>query len=314
MSDSAHTFYWKNVLKLSPQLSLTGYSRAAENTGFYYPQLEMAFDAGVQMNAIPAYICLTHLHNDHVCAISKMLIENPKTPTIFIPNNDKFEELLVTMLKLMFLSSKFVHPDSDKGKNPNYKYPYHIVKLNVGQSYQFKETTNGAYMIEGLPSVHGVCSISYGIYEMRKKCKAEYQNLPCTAYADLKKNNIEFRESYKHPLICFMSDTNISCFTEPYADLIFNYPFVIIECTFFLQDDLKQSVKKKHIHWIQLEPYIRDRPKVKFLLTHFSKRYTWLDVKNFFDNVNSINPLNNIIVWIHSGPIDYSVINKSYLK
>jgi hypothetical protein len=206
MSDSAHTIYWKNSIKLTPVFSLSGYSRAAENTGFYCKELDMAFDAGIQINEVPAFICLTHLHNDHMCALNKMLINNPKNPIIFIPNNNKFEELLVTTLRFIYLSSKFIHPESAKGSDPKTKYPYRIVRLDIGQSYKFKETNSGSFFVEGLPSDHGVVSISFGIYEMRKRCKPAFQNLDKNTYAKLKAGEIEFTEFYKYPIICYMSD------------------------------------------------------------------------------------------------------------
>lgn len=302
MSDSAHNVYWKNSIKVTPVISLSGYSRAAENTGFYCKELEMAFDAGVQMSERPAYICLTHLHNDHTAALNKMLIDNPKNPIIFIPNNNKFEELLTSMLRFIYLSSKFIHPESAKGKDPQTKYSYQIIKLDVGQSYQFKETTGGTYYVEGLPSDHGVASISFGIYEMRRKCKPEYRDLPRDAYTKLKADGVVFTEMYKCPLICFMSDTNYLPLKGPNAGLIFQYPTIVIECTFLDKEDLSQAKKKNHIHWDHLKPFIVDHPDTKFILTHFSKKYTWPEVKAFFDKEQ---PIKNITVWLHTGPVTY---------
>lgn len=309
MSDSAHTTYWKNSIKLMPAYSLSGYSRAAENTGFYCKELEMAFDAGVQTNDLPAFICLTHLHNDHMCALNKMLINNTKNPIIFIPNNDKFEELLITTLRFIYLSSKFIHPESVKGKDPKTKYPYRIVRLDVGQSYKFKEMNGNPYYVEGLPSDHGVVSISFGIYQMRKRCKQEYQFLNKSVYTKLKIDGIEFTEQYKFPILCYMSDTNYLPFIGDQSTMIFNYPIIIIECSFLEKCDLPQAKKKNHMHWDQLEKITTVHPETKFVLTHFSKKYTWAEVKIFFDEQNKIRPLDNIIVWLHTGPIDYFKVN-----
>jgi len=309
MSDSAHIVYWKNSIKITPVFSLSGYSRAAENTGFYCKELEMAFDAGIQMNDTPAYICLTHLHNDHMAALNKMLIDNPKNPIIFIPNNNKFEELLVTTLKYLYLSSKFIHPESAKGKNPATKYPYQIVKLDVGQSYKFKEMGTGACYVEGLPSEHGVTSISFGIYETRKRLKPEYQNLAKCDYAKLKADGIEFTEFYKFPILCYMSDTNYLPLAGPKANMIFQYPTIVIECTFLEKDDLRHAKKKNHIHWQNLKSFIMAYPKTKFILTHFSKKYTWSEIKKFFDKINIETPLENIVLWLHTGPVTYTKIN-----
>lgn len=298
MADSAHLVYWKNSLQITPVYSLSGYSRAAENTGFYCKELDMAFDAGVQMSDRPAFICLTHLHNDHVCALNKMLIDNPKNPIIFIPNNNKFEELLNQMLRSIYLASKFIHPNSDKGKDPKTRYSYRIVKLAVGQSYLFKETKAVSYYVEGLYSDHGVASISFGIYEMRWRCKPEYQNLERKQYLQLKKNGIDFMETYKYPILCYMSDTSIQPFSKPdILATIIQYPTIVIECTFLEKEDLPQARKKKHIHWEQLEPHVTTHPENRFVLIHFSKKYIWPQVKNFFENVRKEKSLNNIILW-----------------
>ena len=305
MSDSAHIHYWKNSTKITPVYSICGYSRAKEATGFYCPELEMAFDAGITMNEMPAYICLTHLHNDHVAALNKMLIDNKKNPIIFIPNNDKFETLLTQMLRYIYLSSKFIHPESDKGKDPTTKYPYQIVKLNVGQSYKFKETNSGSFYVEGLPSDHGVSSISFGVYEMRRRCKEEYRNLDKTEYAKLKKGGIEFTEYYKYPILCFMSDTNIKPLIGPLADCIFAYPYIIIECTFLEDEDLPHAKKKNHIHWSQLAKVMDGKPN-KFMLTHFSKKYTWLEIKKFFDKYFEKNTVPaDMMIWLHNSPCSF---------
>ncbi len=314
MSDSAHVFYWKNSTKITPVYSLSGYSRAAENTGFYCKELEMAFDAGIQTNEVPSFICLTHLHNDHMCALNKMLIANPKNPIIFIPDNDKFEELLVTTLKYIYLASKFMHPDSPQGKDPNRKYPYRIVRLNVGQSYMFKQTNGGSYFIEGLPATHGVGAISFGLYEMRRRCKPQYQNLHKSEYAKLKADKIDFTEMYKYYIMCYMSDTSISALTNLNSQLIFQYPIIVIECTFLEPEDLSQAKKKSHIHWNHIHPHISARPDIKFILIHFSKKYSWSDVRKFFDKQNKKTPIDNVMIWLHTGIVDYKHINETVIE
>lgn len=311
MSDSAHNVYWKNSVQITPSVSLSGYSRAAENTGFYCKELEMAFDAGVQTNSVPSYICLTHLHNDHMCALNKMLINNPKNPIIFIPNVNKFEVLLTNTLKLIYLASKYIHPESDKAKEARTKYPYQIVRLNIGESYEFKKVEGGSYYVEGLPSDHGVASISFGIYQMRKRCKPEYKSLDRSDYAKLKATGTDFTELYKHPILCYMSDTNYQPFLGPNANLIMQYPTIVIECTFLEKCDLKHAKKKSHMHWDQLSSITASNPSTKFILTHFSKKYSWPEIKKFFDAVHKKTPITNIIIWLHTGPVDYSKENQN---
>lgn len=306
MSDSPYIDYWKNQVKLSTGISISGYSRAAENTGFYCPELGIAFDGGLPMNDKPSVICLTHLHNDHMCELHKMLIDNSKCPIIIIPNNDKFEKLLCTTLKYIYMASKFIHPDSPKGRDPKTTYSYKIFKLDVGSSYKFKETTQGDYYIEGIPSNHGVVSMSFGVYQNRKRCKLEYQNLSSDEYKKLKLDGIEFTEFYKFPIVCYMSDTSCKSLTSPLSNLIYSYSIVMIECTFLEDCDLPNAKKKSHIHWSQLVPVIKQNPSIKFILTHFSKKYTWIEIKSFFDLYQKTNEyIPNILLWLHTGPVDY---------
>lgn len=308
MADSVHNIYWKNSWNLSSQYTMSGYSRAAENTGFYCKELDAAFDAGVQTNEKPAYIFLTHLHNDHMCALNKMLISNVKNPIIFIPNNDKFELLLIQTLKMIYLSSKFIHPESNKGLDPKSTYSYRIVKLNVGESYEFKKSTSIGYYVEGLPSNHGVESISFGIYESRRRCKPEYQNLDPKIYIKLKSDGVDFLETYKYPILCYMSDTSHHPFIIPIqSQMIFSYPIIFIECTFLESEDLPLAKKKNHMHWLQIQPHIIANPEIKFVLTHFSKRYTWIFIKKFFNDINKLTPISNIIIWLQTGIIDYGM-------
>lgn len=305
MADSPYVAYWKQSYQISSQYHLKGYSRAAENTGFYCPELEMAFDAGIQMNDVPAFICLTHLHNDHMCSLNKMLINNPKNPIIFIPNSDKFCELLESTLRFIYISSKYIHPNSAKGLDPLTKYSYRLVKLGVGESYMFKKTANSEYYVEGLPSDHGVESISFGIYEQRKRCKAEFKNLEPIQYINMRRGGIDFMETYRNHILCYMSDTMYTAFEKPLSNLIFQYPVIVVECTFLEPDDLPLAKKKRHMHWQQIEKLMADHPECKFILTHFSKRYLWCEIKCFFDSVHKAKPLHNLVVWLHTGLIIY---------
>lgn len=309
MSDSPHEVYWKNSIQLTPVYSLKGYSRAAQNTGFYCPELDLALDAGLEMNEKPAVICLTHLHTDHFCNLNKMLLGTSKNPIIIIPDNDKFEYMLTETLRMLYLSSKCIHPLSDLGKDPKRKYPYRLVRLQVGNSFQIKDFNKkkgeGIY-VEGLPSDHGVISISFGFYELRTRCKPEYQGLQNSEYKELKKKGIEFTELYKSNIFCYMSDTNYTPFVGPQAELILQYPKIITECTFILPEDIPHANKKKHIHWEQIRTIVKENYGNQFILIHFSRKYEWNEVETFFrDYFKKNGTIQNVVLWIHTGIVDY---------
>jgi hypothetical protein len=107
------------------------------------------------------------------------------------------------------------------------------------------------------------------------------------------------------------SDTNYLPLINTNAEIIFQYPIIVIECTFLEKEDLHHAKKKNHMHWEYLFPIVQSHPLIKFILIHFSKRYKWPEIKNFFDRINSLTPLNNVILWLHPSLVDYSKINLS---
>jgi ribonuclease BN (tRNA processing enzyme) len=69
----------------------------------------------------------------------------------------------------------------------------------------------------------------------------------------------------------------------------------MVECTFFL-DECEENFEY-HIHWKQLNPIIKNNSDVHFILIHFSMRYTWDEIGNFFEKQK--NELPNITVWMN---------------
>ena len=72
------------------------------------------------------------------------------------------------------------------------------------------------------------------------------------------------------PIVLFVSDTSRNALTHlPFSE----YRLVIIECTFFHKDDYINAQKKKHIHWNDLEEFVKRNPDTHFILGHFSCLY-----------------------------------------
>jgi ribonuclease Z len=75
-----------------------------------------------------------------------------------------------------------------------------------------------------------------------------------------------------HPQFCFLTDTSIKGIVSN-IDTIKEYPIIIVECTFYDKDDVDHALKKKHIHWVQLESFIRIYCDSLWVLVHSSTRY-----------------------------------------
>lgn len=55
---------WKKYA-LGPNWTMVGYSRAADRTFFYIPELKLGLDAGGCRGRQPDYTFITHTHIDH---------------------------------------------------------------------------------------------------------------------------------------------------------------------------------------------------------------------------------------------------------
>ena len=65
---------------------------------------------------------------------------------------------------------------------------------------------------------------------------------------------------------------------------VFRFDNIVIECTFFDESDLRLAVERKHMHWLQLKPIIRNNPNINFYLIHISAKYT--DKNKLLEEVN----------------------------
>jgi len=106
-------------------------------------------------------------------------------------------------------------------------------------------------------------------------------------------------EKFK-PLFVYVGDTHYTIF-EKYQEL-FDYPIIIVECTFYCNETLDRANRDGHIHWSQLEPIVTSHPNTTFVLIHFSLRYSEEDIYQFFDSltVRENNPISlaNVVLFV----------------
>ena len=140
---------------------------------------------------------------------------------------------------------------------------------------------------------HKVESIGFGISEYQNKLKNQSADLSSKEIGKLKKQNVEITENVKVPILLFISDTSSRILrTLPFNE----YQLVIIECTFIEEEHYQESVNRKHIHWLDLKPYIELNPNTKFILGHFSCRYKDEYLIETEQKLKENTP--NIIFWI----------------
>lgn len=265
------------------QLTIKGHSRGSEQSCFYIPELKLHLDAGICGYYNPDYIFVTHCHSDHSFQLPMILTglnrvgKNP--PFIFAPQESKhlFQNFLQTTYELR------------KGTT-NVRGHFRITGLIPGQEVDLNKE---GYFVRVYDMHHNVPTRGYGICQRRKKLNTLFSGLHWKELTELKKSGVDINVYEEHKMIAYVLDTNIKCF-ETNPDLL-KYKFVMVECTFF-QYECEENFEY-HIHWKQLYPIIKNNPDVHFILIHFSMRYTWDEIGDFFEKQK--NELPNITAWMN---------------
>lgn len=285
---------WKYSVDLSPSLTLEGHSRSAEKTCFFCPQLSTYFDAGIQSLKPPQLILLTHGHLDHSGDIAKMNLEFGKKVTVMVPKE------ILNEVKNSIDSHYKMNNRYDKQTTLDNKY--NIVPVEPYVRYLTK--INGRdYLVETYKCYHGVPCVGYGLYENRNKLKDEFKELTGKEIGKLRKEGTVVNELVSVPLIAYIGDTTIKFFQDEKNMTVFQFPFIVIECTFFLDDNVDKAIPNGHIHWKHLCPIIQENPDNTFILIHFSTRHRDNEIHDFFESEKNRlrtdeSNVDNIIVWL----------------
>ena len=245
-------------------------------------------DAGVPNKFMPEHIFITHGHLDHIYQLPLCFVNqaNRRFKTemktqVYVP--DEITEYVQTFISSAYVMSKF---------NPNHdvctKYDLHGVKDGT---FLYLKIKGKNFKIEIINCIHSVPCVGYGFSEVRSKLKDEYTGLSNKEILELKNNGIEITGEKEYPYFCYLGDTSIKVFENfDYK----KYGTIFLECNFLTDDHLEMSERKKHICLSQLEPYIINNPQITFVLYHFSQRYKFHEVREFFKN----KPYKNIHLWI----------------
>lgn len=261
---------WKNNTNLGDtKWSVSGTSIAGIRTAFLLPELKIQLDAGYQSFTKVSDIFITHSHADHIASLPLIILENISNKivtNVYCPKESK------TFIEKMLVS--FIMCNYNNNQIPK-KY-FKIIPLDNKYSIELK-LNNQNIKIKLFESCHTVPTLSYGFIDVKKKLKNEYKDLKGEEIVNLKKKGIIVTENVDYKKLVFCGDTSIDIF----KDLsIFEFENIIIECTFFDDEDLKIAVDRKHMHWSLLKEVIIKYPKINFYLIHISAKY---------HNLNKIN-------------------------
>ena len=146
---------------------------------------------------------------------------------------------------------------------------------------------------------HRVPSVGYCVSEVKRKLKDEYLSLPGSEIAKLKAENIDLFRIQKKKQFIFMGDTTFKVF-ELHPE-VFEYPVIFIECTFLSEGEERTALKRTHVHWNHLKPFVKQNPQCLFMLIHFTLALSEFDIEQFFDKETKQENIKNLGLWLDIG-------------
>ncbi len=280
----------------SPQLTLMGWSVAALRTNFYIKELGLMLDAGLSGPTFTInHMLITHCHSDHVANLPYHLYsyKPPDKIKIYVPKG--IESHIKDYIESAYLLSSHTFPEELNIKREElYVYNFfELISVEPGNDLRIK-IKNDNYGLEIFKCYHPVPCVGYGVYTIRKKLKEEYTKLSGKEIGELRKKGVEINYDYIKKLFVYLGDTGKEIFEKEEWEKIVEYPAIIIECSFILEDEKEQAIKTQHIHWDDLAPIVDKYNKNTFILIHFSQRYDNSEIRKFFEEKKR----SNVIPWI----------------
>jgi len=282
---------------------LTGYSKSALRTGFKMGPFHL--DAGHSIFG-RWHICLiSHGHADHIFSFASFFLVNcDHIPTVLAPNTNLVKAIADSTLRSNYDTDKFHVKANFIDAIPG---DVHDVLLN-----QDKYRVAVIKMDHTVPTV-GYC-VSKQTMKLDPKLVALKNSLESRDFATLIKklkapthNDPDIADlptldkvTVEHwvPQFCFLTDTSINGIVNN-IDTIKEYPIILVECTFYDKSDIEHSYQKKHIHWVQIEPFIRLYPDSLWVLIHSSTRYKARgDIMEAIKTNENYTIHKNCIIWI----------------
>ncbi|MEC9091197.1 MAG: MBL fold metallo-hydrolase [Planctomycetota bacterium] len=239
--------------------TVEGYSRAAVQSCWRIPELRVGFDLGAQpwhFMGTPKWF-VSHMHLDHCAAlpvyVARRRMMKMEPPVIYLPEKaiDPVQQILRQFSKL------------DRGQ-----LPCELVGIKPGDEIELSREL----VVTVARTFHTVPSMSFLVWERRKKLKAEYQDLEGSQLRDLKMQGTDVTHEIRTPVIGYLGDSSPKGLDE--TPELYQAKILITEMTFLAPMHRKELIHKNgHMH---LDDYVdrADRFENEVIIAgHFSTRY-----------------------------------------
>src|SRR5262245_48509593 len=175
-------------------LTVEGWSRAAVQTYWRIPELNIGFDLGAQpwdFMGTPTWF-VSHTHLDHVAAlpvyVARRRMMKMEPPTIYVPAEslDDVKKLMVIMHRL------------DRGRQLA-----EVKGVAAGDEIEL-----GRNQVVGVfNTTHTIPSRGFIVYERRNKLKDEFVGLPGEKIKELRLSGVPITREVRIPLVAYTGDT-----------------------------------------------------------------------------------------------------------
>lgn len=247
------------------ELTIEGYSRAAVQTYWRFPELHFGFDLGAQpwsfMGTETWFV--THGHLDHIVAlpvyVARRRMMKMSPPVIYMPAEtiEPMQEILRQFMRL------------DKGR-----MPCDMRAIAAGDEVELSREL----IVSAVATKHTVPSLGFIAWDRRRKLKPEYQDLSGDQIRDLRLAGTEVSAEQRRPIVAYLGDSAPAGLDMNPA--MYEAKILICELTFVAPDHRKDKIHKfGHMH---LDDLVERRDKFKnelVIAAHLSTRYHSKTVK-----------------------------------
>eukprot|EP00529_Nitzschia_sp_RCC80_P010297 CAMPEP_0113524778 /NCGR_PEP_ID=MMETSP0014_2-20120614/46392_1 /TAXON_ID=2857 /ORGANISM="Nitzschia sp." /LENGTH=761 /DNA_ID=CAMNT_0000422901 /DNA_START=164 /DNA_END=2445 /DNA_ORIENTATION=+ /assembly_acc=CAM_ASM_000159 len=244
------------------KLSIVGIGRSADASSYFLPELGIVLDAGLNVKSLrPRTVLLSHGHRDHISALPVHAASKAK---IFCPRpiESLVERFLLAEAQLNYGDVSQTDEETIAALGA-----YDINGVTDGDqvllprdAYQGSPTPIGVEVFNA-PHKEGIPAVSYGLYRVKNRLKAEYSSLPKAEIGKLirQDKDVQLTEPYHEGVLFYTGDTTIRLLKERWEDILTKYSYVIHEVTFLGRPSTEldaTSAAKGHTHYAQLHPWI----------------------------------------------------------
>ncbi len=240
-------------------LTIEGYSRAAVQSYWRVPELKLGFDLGAQPWSFmgTATWFISHTHLDHVAAlpvyVARRRMMKMEPPVIYLP-----AEAVETAGKLLRLFTRL-----DRGR-----LPCELRPLVPGDEIELSRE----HVVTTAATKHTVPSLSFVVWERRRKLRPEFHGLPGEKIRDLRLSGVDVTQESRLPLVGYLGDSAPAGLDA--CPALFEAQVLITEMTFVAPRHRRERIHKfGHMHLDDIRERRDKFHNEVIIAAHVSTRY-----------------------------------------